>query len=250
MSRSTQQVEKFSKFLSYVLGYRPDEFGIVPDDNGFVEIKELLKALHEEPGWRHIRAVHLFEVATVSERPTVEIDDSRIRALDRSKITVTASAVDLPKLLYIAIRRRAHAVVMDKGLTSQHRPHLVLALEKEMAMRIGRRLDNDPILLTVQVAASQENGTSFHQYGQHLFLADKIASGTFSTPPLPKDTHETKPAPSSVKPSQAKTPGSFFPEPDRFEPQKHHPPTGKKHKEPDWKKERRQARRNKQRQNN
>ena len=249
MSRSTQRVEKFSKFLSYALGHRPDEFGILPDGEGFVEIKELLKALHEEPGWRHIRAAHLFEVAAVSARPAVEIDGSRIRAIDRSKLTVATPAVDLPKLLYIAIRRRAYTVVIDKGLTPRHRPHLVLALEKDMAVRIGQRLDNDPILLTVQVTASQESGTSFHQYGPHLFLADTIASGTFSGPPLPKDTHETKPTPSPVKPSQAKTPGSFFPEPDRFQPQKHRPPTGKRHKEPDWKKERRQARINKRRQN-
>ena len=46
---------KFSKFLVYILGRKPDEFGLVPDKDGFVKIKELLKAINEEDGWRHIR---------------------------------------------------------------------------------------------------------------------------------------------------------------------------------------------------
>jgi putative RNA 2'-phosphotransferase len=36
--------------LSYVLGRRPDEFGLVPDADGFVRLKDLLKALHEALG--------------------------------------------------------------------------------------------------------------------------------------------------------------------------------------------------------
>lgn len=251
MSKLTHRVDKFSKFLPYVLGYRPDEFGIVPDAAGFVGIKELLQALHEEPEWRHIRAFHLSEVAAVSAGPAVETVEGRIRAVDRSKLPAAATMVTFPKLLYIAIRRRAYPVVLEKGMTASNRPNLVLAMDQAMAMRIGRRVDNDPILLTVQVSASVENGTRFQKYGQHLVLADRIAAGTFSGPALPKDKPETKPAGPSIKPSsQPKTPGSFFPEPDRFHPPVHRPPAGNRRREPDWKKERRQARRNKQRQNN
>ncbi len=40
--RSPQQL---AKFISYILARRPDEFGLVPDPNGFVKIKDLLKAI-------------------------------------------------------------------------------------------------------------------------------------------------------------------------------------------------------------
>jgi len=40
--------------LTYILAYRPDEFGLVPSEEGFVRYKDLLKALHEEDGWRTV----------------------------------------------------------------------------------------------------------------------------------------------------------------------------------------------------
>jgi len=43
--------QNLAKMLAYVLGRRPDEFGLIPDAEGFVRIKDLLKALHEEEGW-------------------------------------------------------------------------------------------------------------------------------------------------------------------------------------------------------
>ena len=40
--------KQLAKFLNYVLGRRPDEFGLVTDKEGFVKIKDLIKATSEE----------------------------------------------------------------------------------------------------------------------------------------------------------------------------------------------------------
>ena len=34
--------------MAYVLGQRPDEFGLVPDEKGFVRVKDFVKAISEE----------------------------------------------------------------------------------------------------------------------------------------------------------------------------------------------------------
>ena len=36
--------KQLSKFISYMLGRKPAEFGLVPDQDGFVKIKEFIKA--------------------------------------------------------------------------------------------------------------------------------------------------------------------------------------------------------------
>ena len=118
MANPMHHLDKLSKFLAYVLGRGPDEFGIVPDGDGFVRIKELLQALHEEQGWRHVRQAHLNEALIVPGKPVIEIDGSRIRALDRSRLPKADEPGDLPKLLYIAIRSRAYPAVLDKGLST------------------------------------------------------------------------------------------------------------------------------------
>ena len=54
--------EQLLKLMTYVLERHPDEFGLVPDDDGFVRMKDLIKAITEEVGWGFVRQSHINEV--------------------------------------------------------------------------------------------------------------------------------------------------------------------------------------------
>jgi putative RNA 2'-phosphotransferase len=245
MAKPSHHQDKLSKFLAYMLGRQPDEFGIIPDSDGFVRIKELLQALHEEQGWRHVRQAHLNEALIVPEKPVIEIEGNRIRALDRSRLPVAGEPGDLPKLLYLAIRSRAYPAALERGLSALPGRHLTLSTDREMALRIGRRLDNHPTLLTVQVSESVKNGTSFLKYGRTLFQAERIHPGDFSGPALPKTKSDAAASRVAAPAPPPRTPGSYFPELESVQPAKHQPPGTGRRKEPQWKKDRRQARRHK-----
>ena len=73
-------LKKQARFLKYILGLRPDEFGLVPDRDGYVKIKDLLKAVHEEAGWRSFRQANINEMMLSLAPPPLEISENRIRA--------------------------------------------------------------------------------------------------------------------------------------------------------------------------
>jgi putative RNA 2'-phosphotransferase len=98
MKRSSA-TEKLAKMLYYLLGRHPEEFGLVPDPEGWVKIRDLLRALSEEPDWRHVRASHINEVLLARYDPPVEVADGCIRARDRSRLPAPLPAPHLPKLL-------------------------------------------------------------------------------------------------------------------------------------------------------
>ena len=81
-------LRRFSKLLSYVLGRRPYEFGLVLDENGFVSMQMLLKAIGEEKDWKFIRESHFHEILLLEPEPPIEIAGSRIRSVDRSHLPV------------------------------------------------------------------------------------------------------------------------------------------------------------------
>jgi len=201
---------KLAKFLSYVLGRYPHEFGLVPDEQGFVRIKELLQVFGEEAGWRHIRRGSLDEVLVSLPEPPIEIQENRIRAVDREQLKAPAAVSNLPKLLYICVRRRAYPVVLDKGIYPGAGPWIVLAANKEMALRMGRRLDAEPVLLTVSVHKSHAAGIRFSFSGEGLYLALAIPSTCFSGPPLPKQRPPAVPEKSQNADPPVKQPGSFL----------------------------------------
>lgn len=238
-----QNLKKLAKFLEYVLGRRPDEFGILLDPQGFCKTKTLLQALHEDSEWRHVRQGQLNSVILMMQPSPIEIHGNLVRACKRDDLPAIEPAPVCPKLLYTAVRQRAHPVVLDKGLRASGLPYVLLWASKEQAQRIGRRVDNAPVILTVRVTAAQTAGVEFKKYGDHLFMTEYIPNEAISAPPLPKErpstTLATKPQEESVEPS---TPGSYFP---NLAAGLDTVPKSRKRTEKDWKKDRRQARREK-----
>lgn len=249
MKKSAEfRVEGLSRILSYVLGIRPDEFGLVPDEEGFVSIKELLQALHEEPELGYVRESHVKEILYGKHREEFEVDANRIRSLKRNWGFDPGTDVDnVPKILYTPVRRRAHSVVMQEGLKPAKGRFNILSPSTEMALRIGRRRDPDPVILEIKAEAGHKAGVNFSSFGG-LILSGWIPSGFIAGPPLPKELLEEKNTP--VRPEKMREPqrsfhapaGSFFLDLSR-DPGQERRPKGKKQK--GWKEEARRLRRGK-----
>ena len=184
--------QSLAKLITYILGRRPDEFGLVPDPDGFVKIKDLLKALSEEEGWKYVRRSHLDEILYSLPDPPFELLDKKIRAKGRDQLSLPEPAQDLPKLLFTCIRKRAYRTVSEKGIFPLGYQQVVLSSDQEQAVRIGKRVDPDPVILTIQVQKSIAKGVRFFQTGELLYLAESIPTGCFSGPPLPKERPEAK----------------------------------------------------------
>jgi len=237
--------KQLAKFISYMLGRRPDEFGLVPDTEGFVKIKELLKAICEEDGLRYVRRFHIDEILITLPDPPIEISDNLVRAKFREHLPERIPESNPPKLLYTCIRRKAYPFVMDKGISPIGRRHVILSSEKKLAEKMGKRIDQIPVLLTVQTQKSCNNGVIFLQAGDLLFIADTIPVGCFTGPPLPKEKPEPKKGDTSKKENPKSLPGTFLmnlpDEKDRKKRSKHE----RRRKEIAWKKERKKMKRKK-----
>jgi putative RNA 2'-phosphotransferase len=201
---------QLAKLISYMLGHKPAEFGLVPDRNGFVKTREFLKAVCEEDGMGYIRESHIHEILITLSDPPIEIKDNFIRATHRDKLPGRSPAQTLPKLLYTCIRRKAYPFVLDKGIFPMGFDRVILSSMPEMAERIGKRKDRMPILLTVQTRKSLEKGTLFYEAGDTLFLAESIRPGCFTGPPLPKQKETAIIKEVLAEKKDRKIPGSFI----------------------------------------
>ena len=202
--------KQLAKLIDYILRRRPDEFGLVTDDEGFIRIKELLKAVNEEEGFRYVRRSHLDEIMLCVPDHPFEVADNRIRSKFRDQLPLHTYAKDPPKLLYTCVRRKAYPHVAEKGIQPGGFSRIVLSSGIEMAERLGRRIDRSAVLLTVQVQPCTDKGVVFFQAGESLFLADFIPAGCFTGPPLPKEK-PVAPKPVEQQPEQQQIPaGSYF----------------------------------------
>ena len=244
---------KLEKFLSYVLGRRPDEFGLAADREGFVPIKELLNAVHEREGWGFVRASHLNELLMAPGEAPIEIRDGLIRASDRSGAPGHKPAKNPPKLLHICVRRKGYAPARENGIQARGGRPLVLSSDPGMAERIGKRRDRSPVLMSVHVKKALEASVVFTQAGESLFLCPFLPAPCLDGPSLAKHLKRLKQTPPPAQKKQAggkqtekkepKHPGSFFPDLSQKERTKKTKP--RKSKDVAWKKGIRKARRKK-----
>ncbi|MEA2039518.1 MAG: hypothetical protein U9N82_06765 [Thermodesulfobacteriota bacterium] len=196
------------------MGHKPDEFGLVPDEHGFITYKELLQAIHEEPGWGYVRRSYINEVLLGKDRHLFQAEDNRIRVLERRwQLDLENPSLSLPPVLYVAVRRKAHRVVMERGLKPRGEGRVVLSTDQEMALRIGRRHDQEPVLLEVMAVAAGDDGLLFYVFGD-LFLSDNIPPRFISGPPVSKDVIETRGDKEAKK--EKSTPGRFDSTPGTF----------------------------------
>jgi putative RNA 2'-phosphotransferase len=229
-----------SKLSSYILGRKPYEFGLVPDENGFFKIKDFLKALWEEDGFSSIRRSDLDEILLTLPKAPFEIQDQLIRATDREQLPEIRQAQETPKLLYTYVRQKAHHFTMEKGIFPVGNTRVFLTSDLEMAERIGRRFDKEPIILTVQVAKSIENGVVFYCWGEKIYLTHMIPVGCFTGPPLPKEKSSIKKQAIPIEKPDP-TPGSYIP---KLLPEEERKKQEKRRRKKDiaWKKERKRKR--------
>lgn len=201
MSRLPRQLENISRMLTYILCHRPDEFGVVLDEDGFISIKRLLAALAGEPGLSRVRRHHLEQLAGLVKPPAFEIVGDRIRGLAPGPAQLRRPLGEPPPpLLYVGIPPKAHAAVAEYGLKPPPGQELVLAAGSQAAMKLARRRSPDPILITVQARTAAQAGVVFQGYGEGLFLAPATPREYLHVPPLPKEPERAKPKPKPARP--------------------------------------------------
>lgn len=245
-----KKTEQLARFIHYLTGRHPDEFGLVTDPQGFIPTADVLKALHEE-GWQAVRRHHLESLSYHLRAPVLEIQGHLMRAADRSRLDGFRETADCPKLLYTPVRRRAYETVREYGLRPHgHTGRVVLLATQDLALRVGRRRDAEPVIVKVHVQNARRRGHGFQQFGHRVFLTVEVPPDCCRLPRIPKSLQRREQERTAVAspPSPPPTPGSFTVDMERLA----HTPTpgkadGPKPGSKDWKRERRKARRWKER---
>jgi putative RNA 2'-phosphotransferase len=210
MRQRQQRQESLARLINYILCRRPDEFGLVLDENGRLPVKELLWALTQEEGWGYVRRSHLEEVVNLVSPGAFELDQTHIRALQPGPANLRSrEAAWPPPLLYRAITAKSHEVVAERGLQPQAGGELVLAANPEMARRLGQRRDPQAVMVVIQAQNAAKKGLEFFPYGEGLYLRGAIGPEYLQLPPAPKKP-ATKPAPVEKPAPAPPTPGSVW----------------------------------------
>jgi putative RNA 2'-phosphotransferase len=166
---------RLSKFASGALRHFPGDAGLSPDDSGWVEYDALVGAVTNKYPWAE--RGHVDAVVATDPKGRFERRDSRIRAAYGHSIDVTLETTEsaVPSRLYHGTARRNLDSILDTGLEPMGRQQVHLSATPEGARAVGRRHDDDPVLLVVDAEAMEADGVDVDRRGTETYTVDHVS---------------------------------------------------------------------------
>jgi len=164
-----------SKFLSYVLRHRPDSIGITLDQNGWVDIDELLAAAQRHG--KELSRTRLQQIVATSDKKrfAISADGERIRANQGHSVSIDLGLIPAvpPELLYHGTVERFLDSIRTQGLVRGSRHHVHLSPDEKTARKVGGRRGK-PAILVVEARSMHEAGHKFYQSENNVWLTDQV----------------------------------------------------------------------------
>jgi putative RNA 2'-phosphotransferase len=172
-----------SRFLSLVLRHRPDAIGVVLDDQGWIEVDQLLQALAAHRGPVTREALEALVRTSDKQRFAFSEDGLRIRAQQGHSVPVALGYAPTapPPVLYHGTVARALPSIRRYGLRRGRRHHVHLSATPDTARAVGARR-GEPVILAVRAADMAQAGHVFYRTPNGVWLVDHVPASFLEMP--------------------------------------------------------------------
>jgi putative RNA 2'-phosphotransferase len=158
-----------SKFLSYVLRHKPEEFGLTLAEGGWVSVEALMKACS-------FTKKELDEIVSTDEKKRYSFDNNgNIRANQGHSAVVEMNfqEVEPPEFLYHGTGDQNQSIIASEGIKKMNRQHVHLSSDMKTATTVGKR-HGRPLLITVKAKQMYDDGCKFYCSDNGVWLTDYI----------------------------------------------------------------------------
>lgn len=172
---SEKQQTHISKFLSLVLRHKPETIGIQLDQNGWIDIDELI-AKSNKYGMQINRETLNHIVATNSKKRFAFNDKlTKIRASQGHSVEIELGYKNQkpPEILFHGTSEKSVQSILDKGLEKRNRQHVHLSSDIETAIMVGQR-HGKPIVFMVLAERMYNDKFEFYFSENGVWLTENV----------------------------------------------------------------------------
>lgn len=171
-----QDLDRVSKFLSYILRHNPDAISIRLDSEGWVDIDTLILSANKHGEQLDRNIIDKVVSTSNKKRFTISFNGLKIRAAQghsNPSIHIQYDEKKPPIHLYHGTATRFIKSIMQQGLISTSRHYVHLSTEKDTAISVGKR-HGKPIILQVETSLMFQHGFIFYLTDNDVWLTKSI----------------------------------------------------------------------------
>jgi len=174
---------KLGKTISHALRHKPEEYGLVLSEGGWVALDELVAALNRRPAYANLTGKDIEQLLARAVKKRHEISYGRIRALHGHSAPVENASVPVPPpgVLYHASSLRYWPAISAEGLKPMGRLYVHLAVQPEGALAVARGKYRDVVLLRIDAARAYRDGIRFYSNDpSSIWLSEPVPANYIS----------------------------------------------------------------------
>ena len=166
---------KISKFLSLVLRHKPETIQIQLDENGWVNVNELIEKLNNYGKAIDFEILKYVVETNSKKRFAFNDDKTKIRASQGHSLQIDLNyePIKPPNELYHGTSQRFLDSILKSGIEKRNRQHVHLSSDIETALKVGQR-HGKPVILKIQTAKMHMDGHKFYLSENNVWLTDYV----------------------------------------------------------------------------
>ncbi|MEC8742577.1 MAG: RNA 2'-phosphotransferase, partial [Candidatus Thermoplasmatota archaeon] len=174
---SDREANSVGRILALVLRHAPEKFNVDMDINGWVETRELSKAIADSRRHLHwVRAWHFEAIANADEKGRWQVENEMIRATYGHSIEIELDLPtdDIPEALYWPCEASEVESLLKFGILSGDRKHIHLSRTIANALEAGHVRIGRPSIIEVDTIRAIADGHTIYRAGTTVFLTDEV----------------------------------------------------------------------------
>jgi len=161
--------------MSLVLRHKPEEIGLLLDENGWADVQELISKMNTKGAEVNFDIINTVVETNDKKRFAFNEDKTRIRANQGHSLEVELNLPESmpPDTLYHGTATRFLESILATGLQKQSRQHVHLSAARETAIAVGAR-HGKPVILLIDAKAMQAAGFKFYLSANMVWLTETV----------------------------------------------------------------------------
>lgn len=170
-----KDIKNTSKLLSFVLRHQPGTIGIQLDEQGWVNVDELVKQVNAHGYKLDMELLNIVVETNSKKRFAFDEDRLKIRASQGHSVEVELGyeAQIPPEILYHGTGEKSVDAILQTGLDKKSRQHVHLSQDIDTAIQVGSR-HGKPAIFEVQTGEMYKNGHIFYLSENKVWLTDIV----------------------------------------------------------------------------
>ena len=169
------QLKRVSKRMSYVLRHQPSSIGIKLDEQGWIDVEELLEAFAKNGVSISRSLLETVVENNDKKRFSFSDDGSKIRANQGHSVNFDLGLASKEPLEFLYHGTAVHNTdsIKETGIQKRNRHHVHLSPDEKTAHQVGSR-HGKPIILVIHAKAMFDAGFEFFESENGVWLTDEV----------------------------------------------------------------------------